>query len=95
MNLSIYLKNKYRIITALFLVWVFFLSDHDLFFVYKNYQLYQNLLRQKESIKQKITEQEHILHLMNTDIIYLEKYAREKYFFKKSNEVIFLDSLYP
>jgi cell division protein FtsB len=95
MNLTKYLKNKYKIITIIFLIWVLFLSDHDLFFVFKNCQMQDQLIHQKERLKLQIQEQEQELLRINTDIDYLEKYARKKYYFKKNNEVIFIDPHHP
>ena len=95
MNITKYLKNKYKIITIIFSVWVFFLSDHELFFVFKNYQMQNQLLEQKEQLKIQIQEQEQELVRINTDIDYLEWYARKKYYFKKNNEVIFIDTQHP
>jgi len=85
-------KNKYTVITSIFIVWVLFISDHDLFFIFRSCQVHYQLINQKELLQVKILEQEEELKKINSDMDYLENYARRKYYFKKNNEVIFLDA---
>ena len=87
-----YLNNKYVIVLFLFLIWFLFVSDHDLFFVFKSCRIEQELQVQKIALAQQIIQQEQELWRLQNDTAYLEKYARERYYFKQPNEVIFIDS---
>lgn len=82
-------KNKFVLTTLLFLVWMCFIDNNDLF---RHYALIKRLREVKRDLQAKeelITETKRQLkELQNKET--LEKYAREQYFFKKAGEEVFV-----
>lgn len=75
--------------SLLFVVYVLFLDDTDIFTVYTNLKKRSNLIEQNYVMKEKLAENR--LALKNLDkIYYLEHYARSKKFFKANDEDIFV-----
>jgi cell division protein FtsB len=84
------LKNKYLIVTAIFLVWVFFFAQYDLM-SQKNQKDELKAMEQKiEYLEKEVTILQEEKNLLKNDSITLEKYAREKYYMKKNNEDVFV-----
>jgi cell division protein FtsB len=84
------LKNKYLIVTAIFLVWVFFFAQYDLM-SQKNQKDELKAMEQKiEYLEKEVTALQEEKNLLKNDSITLEKYAREKYYMKKNNEDVFV-----
>ncbi|MBX3242768.1 MAG: septum formation initiator family protein [Chitinophagaceae bacterium] len=85
-----WLKNKYAIATAAFVVWLVFFDHNDLFTQIER----TNELRQLENGKSYYSEQiENIreeLAGLQSDSASLEKIAREKYMMKKDNEDLYI-----
>lgn len=85
-----FLKNKFFIVTALFLVWIIFFAEFDLMTFNKQRE---ELKEMKEKIEY-LTKEVEKLHKekvgLKTDSSMIEKYAREKYFMKKSNEDVYM-----
>ena len=89
MNIPTYLKNKYVITSILFLSYMFFLDDMDIFSIVGNLRKRANLVEQREIMSQKVAESRNTLKkLRNTQ--YLEHYARSTKFFKQKDEEIFV-----
>ena len=84
------LKNFYFLTGSLFLIFMLFISDSNLF---RQYQL-TNKLRKLENEKAyysvKIKEVEKDRSELMTDEDLLEKFAREKYLMKKEKEDIYV-----
>ena len=83
-------RNKYLLVSTVFLLWLLFFDNNDLISQFKrSSQLSDN----KETINyyqeeiQKIKQESD--ELFNSDQS-KEKFAREKYFMKKDNEVIYI-----
>jgi cell division protein FtsB len=90
MKLLSILKNKYLIVTAIFLVWVFFFAQYDLM-SQKNQKDELKAMEQKiEYLEKEVTALQEEKNLLKNDSITLEKYAREKYYMKKNNEDVFV-----
>jgi cell division protein FtsB len=84
------LNNKYLIVTAIFLVWVFFFAQYDLM-SQKNQKDELKAMEQKiEYLEKEVTALQEEKNLLKNDSITLEKYAREKYYMKKNNEDVFV-----
>ena len=84
------LKNKYLIVTAIFLVWVFFFAQYDLM-SQKNQKDELKAMEQKiEYLEKEVSALQQEKNLLKNDSITLEKYAREKYYMKKNNEDVFV-----
>ena len=81
------LKNKYFLITTIFVAWMIFFDKHD---VLTNWQLQQTLNKMEEDrayYRAKIRE----AHQDRVDVENnKEKFAREKYYLQKSNEDVFI-----
>ena len=73
----------------LFLIYSFVLSDSDLFFIIKKKREIKNLNTQIEKTNIKLDSiKKNLKQLESKEGV--EKYAREKKFFKKSDEEIFV-----
>jgi cell division protein FtsB len=84
------LKNKYLIVSVLFLVWVFFFAQYDLI-SQKNQRDELNTMEQKiEYLEKEVNILQQEKNLLKNDSVTLEKYAREKYYMKKNNEDVFV-----
>jgi len=82
--------SKYTIVIAVFLAYLIFFDGHNLIRKYRmsreREQLQLELQRYREEIKKNREE----INKLQTDSLYLEKVAREKYLMKKEDEDIFL-----
>lgn len=82
--------NKYLLAFLFVFVWVLFFDDTD-FFTQQKRLKELNMLKQKEAYFKKQTElAKQELNAIETNDETLEKFAREKYFFKKKGEEIFV-----
>lgn len=84
-----YLKNKYIIVLIGFVFYISFLEEVDIFTLQKRKDRLQELQSEKIRKKEKIKEIKNNLKIFE-DKESLEKFAREKYFFKKDDEDIFV-----
>ncbi|HNS16480.1 MAG TPA: septum formation initiator family protein [Bacteroidales bacterium] len=84
------LKNKYFIVSVVFLVWLVFFDQNNIISQLKLSRKLKQLQQQKEYYEMEIRSNEKAtLELMN-DTDKLQKYAREKYLMKKDNEDIYI-----
>jgi cell division protein FtsB len=85
-----FLKNKFFIAFAAFVIWLAFLDKTNLMSQYQFQSEVNKLENQKEffiqEIKQTREEQQELLSSPEK----LEKFAREKYYMKKDNEDLFI-----
>ena len=86
-----YLKNKYGLTIFIFLIYVLFLDDLDIFSIISQKQKLNKLEIQRDEMKNQLTSNRSTLRKLNK-INYLEAYARSEKFFKKENEEIFVIS---
>ena len=86
-------KNRYPIVLFLFAFWMLFLCDYDIFFLVKSYKKSRALNCEYLVLTKLIEDYEQELKQLQSKE-YIERYARERYFFKKKNEIIFFDSLH-
>ena len=86
-----YLKNKYGLTIFIFLIYVLFLDDLDIFSIISQKQKLNKLEIQRDEMKNQLTSNRFTLRKLNK-INYLEAYARSEKFFKKENEEIFVIS---
>lgn len=84
------LKNKYIIATLAFAVWIIFFDRNDLITQAGYLNRVHSLRSQKAFLEQQILHTDSNLHELQSDPDKLEKFAREKYLMKKSNEDVFL-----
>jgi cell division protein DivIC len=86
-----YIKNKYGLTIFIFLIYVLFLDDLDIFSIISQKQKLNKLEIQRDEMKNQLTSNRSTLRKLNK-INYLEAYARSEKFFKKENEEIFVIS---
>ncbi|MBM3414607.1 MAG: septum formation initiator family protein [Bacteroidetes bacterium] len=90
-----WIRNKYFIAAAIFIVIVLFLDKNDLFTQLGR----KKELRKLETTKKYYTDQIELerkeLESLKKNPATIEKYAREKYLMKKDNEDLFLISEKP
>ncbi len=84
------LANKYLIVLCIGGAWLTFMDDNSIT-SYLQYDLkIRELTREINTHKKGIAECERKMDEMKTDMESLEKYAREQYYMKRSNEDIFI-----
>jgi len=86
-----WLKNKYALTAAGFLLWILFMDDRD--FVTSHFRHARELRRLEQSkayYEQQIAATKKELDQLKSDPAILEKYARERYLMKRDNEDVFL-----
>lgn len=86
-SLSGVFASKYFIVFALFLVWIAFFDKHSLVTNYKLTQKLNAIEKENLDFQDQITETRSEIKELNQD---LEKFAREKYYFQKENEDVFV-----
>lgn len=91
MKITSYIKNKYGLTLFVFLIYVLFLDDLDIFSIISQKQKLNKLEIQRNEMKNQLISTRSTLRKLNK-INYLEAYARSEKFFKKENEEIFVIS---
>ncbi len=86
-SLSGVFANKYFIVIVLFLVWITFFDKHSLITNYTLTQKLEALEKENLDYQDQIIETQAEIQELNQD---LEKFAREKYYFQKENEDVFV-----
>jgi hypothetical protein len=83
-------KNKYILTVVFFLVWMMFFDNNNWFYLNKLTE--ESHLKQKERAwyKGEIKESERKLTELTSDLKPLEKFGRENYYMKKTNEDVFV-----
>jgi cell division protein DivIC len=85
-----FLKNKYVIAIAFFLVWMTFFDERDWGMIMDRKHKLNELEKSEKHLTQQIAETRKELQLLKTNAQTIEKYAREKYYMKKDNEDLFI-----
>jgi cell division protein DivIC len=88
-QLPLWLRNKFFIAFAAFIVWMLFFDERDVFTMRHHRQELRDLRQSKEYYTQQINKEKTELENLKTAAT-LEKYAREKYYMKRDNEDLFL-----
>lgn len=83
-------KNKYFLISSVFLVWMIFFDRNDLFSQYQYRQQLNHLQQARDFYQKQTTDVTTELNELSSSKAELEKFAREKYLMKKPNEDVFL-----
>lgn len=82
--------NKYAIVGALFVVWMFFF-DRNSFFIHRELDKEtRELVQEKNKFEKKLKEESIQYKKMTHDPDAIEKVAREKHFLKKEGEDVFI-----
>lgn len=85
-----YINNKYFYTGLLFLIWWIFFDQESLIVQYELAKVRIGLEKQKDYYNNEIEKDEASINTLQNDTVFLEKYAREKYFMKKDNEDVFV-----
>jgi cell division protein FtsB len=85
-----YLKNKYALALAGFIIWITFFSQYNLMDQVKMSKNINQLKQEKEYYIDQIKLDSTRLYELTTNNENLEKFAREQYYMKKANEDIFV-----
>jgi cell division protein DivIC len=85
-----WLRNKYFLSSAIFVVFITFFDDRDLVANYHHRQQLKELERSAQYYQAEIDRTKNELSQLKNDAATLEKYAREKFFMKRDNEDVFL-----
>jgi cell division protein FtsB len=85
-----FVTNKYFLVTAFFLSWIFFFASNDLLSQWENKKEFQAMQTKLHYLETEIETMRKEQLLLTTDSVYLEKFAREHYRMKKPNEDIFV-----
>jgi cell division protein DivIC len=84
-------RNKYILAACAFAVWMLFFDDRDIITTHFRHRSELNdLERSRAHYQNEIADIKKELHLLKTDPLILEKYAREKYRMKRDNEDVFV-----
>ena len=89
-RLPSWLKSKYFITAAAFIVWMIFFDRNDIPYQLKRINELKELQQSEQRMDQQITDTKKELDLLKSNPATLEKYAREKYMMKRDNEDLFI-----
>lgn len=84
------LKNKYILTPVIFLVWMSFFNDIDLFFILKSKRELRGMEAEIAYLEKENELTREALNDISTNAETLEKFARETYFMKRPNEDIYI-----
>ncbi|MEN9444129.1 MAG: hypothetical protein RIS47_1019 [Bacteroidota bacterium] len=85
-----YLRQKYAIAIIIFLIWVLFIDNNNLFERIDAMSNMHKLEVTKAYYEEKLETDAHMLNDLKTNGEVLERYARENYLMKRAEEDIFL-----
>jgi cell division protein DivIC len=85
-----FLRNKYLITSVLFVVFILYFSENDLFSMFDRNKKLKNLQKSEQHLTKLINDTRQELNLLKTNDQTVEKYAREKYLMKRENEDLFI-----
>ncbi len=85
-----FLRNRYSITAVVFVVWLLFFENIDVVSLYRYRSRLNDLEMEKVKHRKDIDATNQALHELTSNPEMLEKFAREKYFMKKSNEVLYV-----
>lgn len=85
-----WLKNRYALTTALFLLFLLFFDQNNIITQYTYRSQLNKLETEKEYFNKEIEKTTRELNELTKNPISLEKFARENYYMKKENEEIFV-----
>jgi len=83
------LQNKYVAVTLLALVWATFIHDLGIPFVVRESWSLRELRQELEEVEYRNAMLEEQSATLLTDPAALERFARERYFMRKSNEEVY------
>jgi cell division protein FtsB len=85
-----WVRNKYFIATAFFLLWICLFNDIDLFYIIRSRQEVGALRSEVKTLEQENETALTSLSDLSNNQASLEKFARETYYMKRDNEDVFV-----
>lgn len=89
-HIPAFLRNKYLLAGAGFVVWMLFFDKNDVFTQMEWKRELSEMKANKAYFEQQINENRNFSKDLQFNASAIEKFAREKYLMKKDNEEIFL-----
>jgi len=90
-HIPAWLKNKYLLTLAGFVVWMLFFDDRDFYITcFRQRQELNDLRTSKQYYERQISATRKELDQLKINAFTIEKYAREKYLMKRDNEDLFI-----
>ena len=90
-HIPAFLKNKYLLSIAGFVVWMLFFDDRDFYVTcFKQRHELSELQKSKQFYERQVTDTQKELDQLKINAFTIEKYAREKYLMKRDNEDLFI-----
>lgn len=83
-------QNKYWIILVIFSIWMIFFDSNSVITHYELNKELEAVNQEKEFLKETIKKEKKEHQQIKNSSFMMEKLARERYFFKKDNEDVFL-----
>jgi hypothetical protein len=84
-----HIKNRFVLSALFLLIWLTFFDEYNLFFQYRIRSEKKALLKELYLLKYQTYENTKFLNSLD-DLEFLEKYAREKFLMKKTNEDVYI-----
>jgi cell division protein FtsB len=84
------LQNKYWIILVFFCIWMFFFDTNSIITHLQLNEEFNDLEKEKKIIKESISREKKEYNMLKKHPSMVEKLARERYYFKKENEDVFI-----
>jgi cell division protein DivIC len=85
-----FLKNKYALTGAVFLIWITFFDENNLITQYQYHAELNKLEDEEVFYKEELVKIQANLKELKTNPKTLEKFARENYLMKKDDEELFV-----
>lgn len=83
-------RNKYMLVIVFFLVWMMFFDNNNWFYLNKLTDEAHLKQSEKAWYTNNIKASERKLYELTSDVNALEKFGREQYYMKRSNEDVFV-----
>ena len=83
-------RNKYVLTIIIFVIWVTLLDSNNLIARYQEMRELHKLKIDREYFIKRVEDDKQKLHELKTDNHNLEKFAREQYHMKKSDEDLYI-----
>lgn len=91
-HIPAWLKNKYFLSAAGFIIWMLFFDPRDVFTQMGHHKELLELQASKAWYQKEIAKESAEAEQLRTNPATIEKYAREKYLMKRENEDLFVIS---
>lgn len=85
-----FLRNKYLVATAAFVVWMLFFDHNDVFTQLERRSDLNELKQSKAYYEKQIAENKKFSNDLQFNAQAIERYARERYLMKRDNEDLFI-----